>query len=197
MEKKSEPPVPHALFAGAKDAVAHHLKRAKHGEPLAIWEEIKQILIENQLGRPNVSMPADRVGCNSKNRSKIGLTAAAVHKHGEEIMRLGFSLSKCADATAVEKPPPPPFDNHELEFNDKIIAMSNGMLPPLGEMQLLSLAGGHTNAFLRCLKAGSPTTCKDLQDETGRLSAGKLSAGKPQLQRALADGMRFNAMRCV
>ncbi len=65
------------------------------------------------------------------------------HHHGSQILQAGFSWKKASDATAVEFPPAPLHIQPTAE-NEKYSKLSNGLIPPLSQLKLLSLGGVHT-----------------------------------------------------
>ncbi len=85
----------------------------------------------------------DHVGISVWNRSKCGVMGADVHAHGDEILDVGFSWLKAADATAFECPPEP-WCAEAVTANTDIVEFSAGLIPPLAHLRLLSIGGGHT-----------------------------------------------------
>eukprot|EP00971_Amphidinium_carterae_P342682 6482083-Amphidinium_carterae.1 len=166
------------------------LEQGKQGQRVATWDKIKSLLVKEGLARTNVRMPPELVGVHPENRSKIGLQPSMVHQHGHEILQAGFSWSKCQDATAVEVPPSP-LDKAAKDLNTKVVEMSKGLLPVLPDIKLLSLGSGHTNAFLRALKADCTTDCEALKGQDGRLSSEVLTLKKPELADAMRDGLAW------
>lgn len=137
------------------------------GARVSAWESIQKLLIDANLAWSTQVQP-EFVGVHPMNRSRLGIGGMEAHHHGAQILRSGFSWKKAADACAIELPPPP-HDATAVAFNEQNIALSDGLLPPLPQIKLLSLGGGHTNAFLRAVKANcrsavaslGTTLCKD------------------------------------
>ena len=70
------------------------------------------------------------------------------------ILKAGFSLKKSSDATAFQSPPTHTEHFRKAKaFNDKQCSLSNGLVPPLVKLTLLSVGGTHTNTFCRQVKA--------------------------------------------
>ena len=91
------------------------------GKYLAGWEAIQEVLIAKGLAS-TIQMPPDYVGVHPDNRSKFGLTGPDSHAHGEEILDIGFSWKKAADATAQELPPPgQPRHDDAVQANNDLV----------------------------------------------------------------------------
>ena len=118
----------------------------------------------------------------------MGVAGVDAHTHGEKILRLGFSLAKCSDVVAFEVHPD---DTTADQFNQDLASMSDGLIPPLAQLRLISVGGGHTNTFLRAVKAGCPTPVSYLQGQQGKISASLLSADKPLFKQALSEGLNW------
>ena len=103
-------------------------------------------------------------------------------------MQAGFAWSKCADVTAVEAAGPD--WQHGVQFNEELVALSGGLIPPLSDLRLLSVGGGHTNCFLRAVKAGCRSGVESLASPSGTLCAEALSCARPELKEALDQGLR-------
>ena len=93
------------------------------------------------------------------NRSSFLVDPARVHKHGHEMVTAGFSPAKAADVLCVEMPPEShPACAEAKKANEELYVIADGLLPPVGDIKYVSLGGGHTNSFLRCLNEGTKTT---------------------------------------
>lgn len=159
----------------------------KSGELLSTWDDIKQQLIEANVAW-EAQTPPEFVGVHPDNRSGTGVGGSEAHFHGHKICKAGFSWIKAADATAFEVAPGVSKAHDE---NDKIVSLSGGLIPPLTQLRLLSVGGGHTNTFLRAVKAGCRSAVTELADATGHLSAEKLTVGRPGLKEAVDKGLRW------
>ena len=123
------------------------------------------------------------MGVHHENRSKHGVVAADAHKHGEQIVIVGFSFRKAADATAVEHDEK---DIIQVTFNRSLVQLSDNMIPELTQLKIVSIGASHTNVFLRALRARSRTCIPSLQDASGKLDTDAISA-RPPAGAALRD----------
>ena len=159
------------------------------GARVAGWEEIQEVLAKAKLGW-TTQMPPDLVGVHPCNRSYLGVGGSEAHFHGRQILQAGFSWAKAADATSVEAPPPP-LDKEAVEENEKFVSLSDGLIPPLSQMKLMSVGGGHTNTFLRAVKAGCRSAVESLADPSGRLNVEILGANRPAFREAVSQGLKW------
>ena len=161
------------------------------GARVAAWEEIQAIMLQHKIGW-NAQVPPEFVGVHPSNRSGLGVSGPDAHHHGGQILQAGFSWRKASDATAVECPPAP-FDLKAVTENEKYSKLSNGFIPPLSQLKLLSLGGAHTNAFLRAVKANCKSAVPKLGDAEGCLSIEHLQANK-EFGQAVQLGLRWFVM---
>lgn len=170
--------------------VSQILAKAKQtGERVAAVEEVNNILISHKLAW-QCRMAPEFVGVHPLNRSRLGVGGSESHHLGADILQSGWSWRKAADATAVETPPSP-FDREAVEANDRLVKLSNGLIPATVQLKLLSIGGGHTNTFLRAVKAGVRSATDKLADDAGRLNAERLSIGRPAFADALSEGLKW------
>ena len=158
------------------------------GEKVAAWDEIQQVLTDGKLGYFS-QVPCDFVGVHESNRSKLGVGGSEAHHHGADILKMGFSWKKASSATAFECPPAP-FDDEAQKHNASWVELSGGLIPPLTQLKLLSVGGGHTNSFLRAVQAGCPSAVADLADAHGNLSREALTVDRPAFKEALDKGLK-------
>ena len=111
------------------------------GARVAAWEAIQVIMLQHKIAW-NAQVPPEFVGVHPLNRSGLGVSGADAHHHGGQILQAGFSWRKASDATAVECPPAP-FHLQSVTENEKYSKLSNGLIPQLSQLKLLSL-GVHT-----------------------------------------------------
>ena len=162
----------------------------KTGTLLSSWDEIKQILIEAKVAWA-AQTPPEFVGVHPDNRSGTGVGGSEAHFHGFKIYKAGFSWSKAADATAFEAAPG---QTHAHLKNDEMVSLSGGLIPKLSQLKLLSVGGGHTNTWLRAVKAGCRSAVPELADETGHLSVDKLTIDRASLREAIDKGLRWTVL---
>ena len=115
------------------------------GAKVAAWDAIIELLKAHNIAWTSRVKPGF-VGVHPDNRSTKGISAAEVHKHGMDILTAGFSLRKAADATAIEADVWSDQWQQAQTFNDRLGQLSDGMLPKLEELKLLSIGSSHTNA---------------------------------------------------
>ena len=165
----------------------------KSGTRVAAWDSIQEILKANRLAWPAQVAP-DMVGVHPLNRSRMGIGHADAHTHGGQILKCGFSWAKAADAACVEAPPAP-HDRDAKESNQRLIELSSGHIPPLAQIRYLSIGGGHTNVFLRAVRAQCPTEVPELQDEAGKLNLERLQVGQQAgFKEAVQLGLRWTVL---
>ncbi len=175
---------------GVVAEVRRLVKQGKEkGGRIVICETIAAAFLAAGIAWYDHALP-DHAGISPWNRSRCGVMGVDVHAHGDEILDVGFSWQKAADATAFECPPEP-WCAEAATVNTDIVKFSAGLIPPLTHLRLLSIGGGHTNAFLRAVNARCPTPIVRLQDEQGRLDPEALSAGRPAFKDALAKGLKW------
>ena len=163
----------------------------KTGERIATWEKIQTILLENDLAQENVQMAPEYVGVHEGNRSKFGVGGSESQHHGAEVLTSGWSFKKAADATAFEVPPAP-FDEPQAIFNVELQMQSQGLIPPLIMLKLLSVGGSHTNTFCRQVKAGVRSIVPKLTSSDGiHLNAEELLVKRPGFKEAVEKGMKW------
>jgi hypothetical protein len=176
------------------EMVQQVIKRANlTGERVAAWDQIQQIFMDHKLAYKS-QVPPEMVGVHPDNRSRLGVGGSEAHHHGAQILKTGFSWAKASDAAAFEVPT----DTHALEeartVNDGIVALSGGFIPPLVQLRLLSVGGGHTNAFLRAVKAGCRSAVLELADASGNLNPDNLSVDRPTFKDAIEKGLIWLVM---
>lgn len=159
----------------------------KVGTLVAAWDAIQDILLGCQLAW-HAHVQPDFVGVHEQNRSKFGVAGADSHSHGDQICVAGFSWRKASDATAIEADPK---DAGAREFNDSLVGLSDGLIPELTMLKLLSVGSSHTNVFLRALKARCRTCIERLQDAAGRLDPDQISIRSPSLKEAIERGLKW------
>ena len=162
----------------------------RSGERVAAWDAIKSVLLESTLGWI-AQLPAPHCGVHPDNRSTQGVGGSEAHCHGRDILKAGFSWQRAADAVAVEMPPSGPRKDAAIRFNESLVRLSGGLIPPLEVLRVLSISGSHTNTFIRAVVAGCETDVEDLASDGGRLSEDMLCVGRPAFKQACESGLRW------
>ena len=176
------------LIASVQSLIA---KGISGQEPLGCWEQIKLLFKKNSIGSV-YNMPSDQCGVHHKNRGKYGVGGSESIHHGDEILQMGWSWEKCADAAAFACPPPP-FDADDQQSNLQLQLLSQGLIPPLTQLKLLSIGSSHTNTFLRQVNAGVRCSVARIA-ENGHLNKEHLSVGRPGFAEALDTGLKWFVM---
>ena len=194
MPNENKPTIDKALYP---DDVVRHVNLQiqsayETGEKVAHWEDIQEYLIDKKIGWPSQIAP-EHAGVHPSNRNSFGAGGSEAHVHGDQILQVGFSWKKASDATAAETPPHP-FNAEAAAFNDKLVRLSQGLIPPLQMMRILSIGGAHTNAWLRAVKAGCRSAVPGRADEHGNLNAEQLSVGRPAFKEAVEKGLKWTVL---
>ena len=159
------------------------------GDRVAAWEQIQGELFGANLAWKS-QVPPEFAGVHPANRSFFGVGGSESHQHGAQILQAGWSWAKCADVTAIEAPPEPN-KAESIAANNRWVVQSDGLIPPLSDMKILSIGGAHTNGFLRAVKAGCRTTVKTLADKNGKLNMEELCCNRPAFRDAVTHGLRW------
>ena len=160
------------------------------GCKVAAWDQIQELLLAAAVAW-RARYPPNFCGVHCENRSKHGVVAADAHKHGEQIVTVGFSFRKASDATAVEHDEQ---DHVQVEFNRSLVELSDNMIPELTQLKIVSIGASHTNVFLRALRARSRTCIQSLQDSSGKLDTDTITARNPAgkvLRDAYENGLHW------
>ena len=165
----------------------------KTGEYVSTWEKIQKVLLDAHLASSQ-QIPPDQAGVHWSNRSGWGVGGAQAQVHGEEVVRVGFSWKKASDACAFEKAPFGPEAVRGDRFNQQSINNSGGLIPSLVFLKILSVGAGHTNTFLRQLKAKVRAVVDALADENGFIDAEKITMNRPELREAVEKGLHWLVM---
>ena len=165
------------------------------GAIVSAWEEVKELLKANNLAWVQ-QVPPEHVGTHRQNRSGEGVGAIQAHSHGNDICQQGWSWQKASDAVAVE------YINGDSEsdtFNTMLVELSDGMLPPLASLKLLTISASHTNAFLRSVKAQTKSGCPQLADARGMLNLDTICLNRSGLREAITHGLKWLVLsnKCV
>lgn len=154
------------------------------------WERMKTFLLREELAYM-LQIPPPQMGTDVENRSGSLVNPTRAHNLGAKICKQGFVFAKTLGATAFEAPPPGPKLDEVLQANDRLSRLSAGRCPPLGSMRYTSVGGSHTNVFLRCVIARSPTSVKAIADSCGYIDSERLMASQPELADACSKGLTW------
>ena len=182
-----------AFSKGVIDKVGMLIKQGNNsGARVQAWEDILNVLQEHGLAWKGQYIP-EHVGVHPQNRASLGVGGSEAHHHGAQILKAGFSWSKCSDVVAIESPPAP-HDAEAVAANLQYEALSDGLIPPLHMLRLLSLGGGHTNTFLRAVKACCRSAVPVLADDCGKLNPSQLCTNRPAFKDALDQGLVWTVL---
>ena len=131
---------------------------------------------------------ADHVGVDEANREGMGVAAADAQTHGFDILSLGFSWE---ELNAWCKQVSPETRISQKAFNDELIRLSRGLLPPLFVLDYTTVGGSHTVCFFRQVKAGVRSLSTAFADANGNLDKAFITQGRPEFQDALENGLDF------
>ncbi len=164
----------------------------KKGDKVAILEKIKLLLVQRGLAWYAPCAPG-RAAVSEENRSKLGVVGSDSQVLGGDILARGWSDQRTEESSAFQKPPPP-LDSECKSFNQRLIDLSDGLIPELDDIDILTVGGSHTNTFLRQVLCGVKAVVKSLSDTGevgGRLDMEKLVVNRPEFKVALQRGMTF------
>ena len=130
----------------------------------------------------------DHVGVDETNREGMGVQAADAQTHGFEILSLGFAweeLHAWCKQLAPEK------KDKQKSFNDELVKLSRGLLPPLKFLDYTTVGGSHTNCFFRQVKSRVRSLSPAFADASGNLDVERIVHGRPEFQDALENGLEL------
>ena len=139
--------------------------------------------------------PLDHVGTDEVNRGGLGVTGVDGERHGLELTTVGINADDLK-AWAVMASRHPPTLKRAIEFNDKQIDASKGLIPPLKMLAGTSIGGSHTSVFFRQALHGVKCVIKIPEDgwvvTNGHLDPGKLAATSPDAKQMLNEGLEWH-----
>ena len=136
------------------------------------------------------------VGVDPTNRDGVGVTAENVIALGRDILFVGWSWAEVAKAVCIEAAP----GSCVIEDFNKALTANNAALAPVEEdtIRFGSVSCSHTNAFLRCLRAGRVSTMgTELGAGTDASETLTLTAVRdrdPEFAKAAEDGIRWTVL---
>ena len=158
------------------------------GARVQAWEDIQVVLLDHQLLWRGHYLP-EHVGVHPQNRSSLGVGGSEAHHNGAQVLKAGWSWSKCADVVGIEAPLPP-HNQEAIAANEQYVALSDGFIPPLQTLRLLRVGGGHTNTFLKAMKACSRSAVASIADASGHLNKEEIFMNRPSFKDALDKGLK-------
>jgi len=164
----------------------------EHGEKVSAAEQILNLLEHHQLLWVSQT-PPEQVDVSIYHRKAFGVGAHQAQMLGEQILAQGFSWARCKEVLCMELPPAP-HDEAEVTFNAELQNIANDVIPATTNMRRVSIAGSHTNTFLRQVKAGSPCVIESLADHTGCFDFQKLKAGRKDFEEAVVSGLKWRTL---
>ncbi|CAK9087247.1 Putative mitochondrial protein, partial [Durusdinium trenchii] len=144
--------------------LAEQMSRAENEALLAGMENTYQLLRQSGLMYTIQISPAF-VGCHPQNRDGIGVDQQHVHSLVDKFQESGFA-SSAGRYMAVEVEPG---NNTVKDFNEEMVAKSNGQLAPIKDtLKYASISGSHSNQALRlwhyaCQHNGKPLSIDALR----------------------------------
>jgi len=137
---------------------------------------------------------SEHVGVHPANRYGQGVQPSEVHGLMEDIINLGWSWAKVAQATCIEVPAGPLHGEYE-RFNQDLAAGSDGQLAPVqpGALRYLSLSAGHTNQGLRAAHFGVKSESTQLADN-GHMCWRKIQSRDPEMGKAISEGLNWTTL---
>ena len=129
------------------DSVISHVnilieKGISSGEKVGILRQIISYMYTHFVAWDESSQP-DQTGVHPGNRSTFGVGGTDSQHLGFNILSVGFAWEECKDATAIQAPPAP-LNKEAKDYNDMLVEVSDGLIPPLRLIRCLTIAGGGT-----------------------------------------------------
>ena len=169
------------------------LKRGKEkGDKVAVLSEVKSKMEDAKVAvYKHVAPP--RAGVSSKNRSRLGVVGGDSQWLGKTILDQGWDDTRTRESSAFDLPPPP-LDREEREFNQRLIELGDGLIPPLEDLDVTTVGGSHTNTFLRQVLGEVPAVVAELSDTNevgGRIDYNQLVCNRPAFKSATETGLKY------
>ena len=159
----------------------------------ALSAKITSILKEAKLIEVRTNVQVDNVGVHPSNRGDSGLVPFDVHGLlFETFFENGYNEEKwgCVAITT------PPKDKEAwLEINMGLNKKSNGLLPPISDMELATGRGSYGIAALRACKVPTLSSNPDIADHSGHVSLHKIIDRQPSMRIPLERGVPIKVLR--
>jgi hypothetical protein len=132
------------------------------------------------------------VGVSPANRDGYGISDAAVHELGAQIVSVGWSFSACQHACCIEDDPitkAASVFTHKLAANSEMLGVYQE-----NDVRYGSLACSRTNQFLLAASQAAKSDVASIS-EGGRLSKEKICRGDINFQSAIEEGLNWTVLR--
>lgn len=156
-------------------------------------DEILKILMRCKLAYKQTLLP-NMLLVHQDNRSGAKLNSFDVHAKGKTMADIGFSYSKLGQSIAMELPADPSARAHVIKCNEKLVSLSQGMLPAVnGNERWSTISTSHTTSFLKAVEQQCKTPENDLS-AGGCLSFDLLSSKGDDLKAMICTGWEWTCI---
>lgn len=156
-------------------------------------DEILKILMRCKLAYKQTLLP-NMLLVHQDNRSGATLNSFDVHAKGKTMADIGFSYSKLGQSIAMELPADPSARAHAIKCNEKLVSLSQGMLPAVnGNERWSTISTSRTTSFLKAVEQQCKTPENDLS-AGGCLSFDLLSSKGDDLKAMICTGWEWTCI---
>ena len=156
-------------------------------------DEILKILMRCKLAYKQTLLP-NMLLVHQDNRSGAMLNSFDVHAKGKTMADIGFSYSKLGQSICMELPADPSARAHVIKCNEKLVSLSQGMLPAVnGNERWSTISTSHTTSFLKAVEQQCKTPENDLS-AGGCLSFDLLSSKGDDLKAMICTGWEWTCI---
>ena len=136
------------LSANARQKIQEHLTQAQSGMLVQSMQSLMRFLLSTGLAYKQ-RLSCEHVGTHELNRDGLGVSAGHVQDLVSSLAHLGFVEDECKPV-CIEVPADSRGDQTRA-FNVKLMAQSEGKLPPMdpSRLRFASVMGSHTNMVFR------------------------------------------------
>ena len=161
----------------------------KHGGVLVAAVAIVDHLLETGLASKRVLTPS-QMGVHPCNRSSYGVNEVAVHKLGQNIMDLGFSLAEISNPWCVAEDPE---DQYITKVNQAMFANSETIAKCTQPVLAGTLTNGHVTLLLRSILQEVPCEVPSLT-LNGKMSLQHVAAQSTAMKDAALHGWEWTML---
>ncbi|CAE7523431.1 unnamed protein product [Symbiodinium natans] len=180
------------LSANARQKIQEHLTQAQSGMLVQSMQSLMRFLLSTGLAYKQ-RLSCEHVGTHELNRDGLGVSAGHVQDLVSSLAHLGFVEDECKPV-CIEVPADSRGDQTRA-FNVKLMAQSEGKLPPMdpSRLRFASVMGSHTNMVFRSFlyKAIHPDTELTVN---GKLSLEKLEGMDKPFAEAIRNGVHWTVV---